>query len=397
MEKVFNAELKEKYSRESVEEVLESLKVAKDPRIIDQLKFGQQSDLIRDMKLPDGRVRDGKITIRNGKDGVPEAHFNILEKKAKLEIPQKINGKKLNKQEQEDLKNGKAIVLSTATSKMVVKIDPQLNKVSVNSPGEIGIPKQVGGYTLNNEDIKRLAEGKSMDTKVFHDPKTGQYFTGQLSLSADRNGLELSDIRKLSLSQALELKERLNNDIVKDKTNEKGSGIEAAVNTMQDSIEKNSKKVKENESSVNKESKEKVAAMSEANKAAANTNIPEDKKLNVRDATYNSIVSAIKSDNHDALVKAYKDVGLDKFNKAISDIKGTSVYANASNSMKMQIGYHTGVPHSEVRKEIVQEKKSELKAKAQKDPKTKVLANKAQQNEQMKASKSKGRTKSLKP
>src|SRR5271157_4592217 len=73
----------------------------------ERISYGEYSSLKEHFQLPNGSVKDGKVKLVLNRKG--EAEFHFLFHKEILEIPDIIGGKKLSKEQLEDLKAGRTV------------------------------------------------------------------------------------------------------------------------------------------------------------------------------------------------------------------------------------------------------------------------------------------------
>ncbi len=183
-----------------------------------QIKRAAQGEqiLLENMHVQD-RLVDGKISFKmeNGKLKT-ETYF----KKEKLEIPPSIrlrlpNGKeeeyKFEKQQLEDLHNEKTIRIELSDkTRFFVRVDRELNRITVKSENELKIPREIGGYTLTEKDQIALADNKEIPLRVYHSQQTNTYFTARVKMTDDKKGYEFIDFKQIPLDQVQEFKARLN-------------------------------------------------------------------------------------------------------------------------------------------------------------------------------------------
>lgn len=146
------------------------------------------------------------LTDINGKPAKVRLHENgvsIIYRKEALSIPDRIYGKKLSKQQKQDLLDGNVIVLSTKKGDMLLQVDKDLNAVVVRSEKELSIPSQIGGYELTPADKYLLANNYSLDNKLLHTPEG--YIIADVSMTSDKKGYAFSNIQKISETKANEI------------------------------------------------------------------------------------------------------------------------------------------------------------------------------------------------
>ncbi len=167
----------------------------------ERLSYGTYSSLKEHFTLPNGSVKDGKVKlVLNNKDGEAEYHF--LFHKETLEIPEKIGGKKLTGDQVEDLKAGKTVLLIIDDNDLYVKVDIELNCVSVSTGKELGIPDEMGGYKLTYQDKEKLSNKEPIGARVFKG-KDG-YFIANIKLSKDNKEMIFMDIKSIDRENDVE-------------------------------------------------------------------------------------------------------------------------------------------------------------------------------------------------
>lgn len=159
------------------------------------LASGKSTSLLENMDMEDGSVKDGKVSlVRNKKTDEVELCFNF--KKTKIAIPEQIENYKLSQDQQEDLINGKTVLIKYNNQDRYLKIDNDLNIITVKSDKEIGIPQLIGGYKLTDTDKEKLANKEKLTPRVFEGK--GRYFIASISITEDGKGLTFSSIKEIS-------------------------------------------------------------------------------------------------------------------------------------------------------------------------------------------------------
>lgn len=176
-----------------------------------RLARGLYTGLISDLHTKNG-VKDAKVKLvpdANGKD----FKLSFQYKEQQLEIPSKIGSKKIKDKDKEVLQSGKPLSIA---KNIFLQVDRELNKVVVTTSRDFNIPSHIAGYQLSNEDIKKLADGKQMATKVFKG-KSG-YFMAEVAVvkSEGKMGLEWSNIKQISADKAKDLIKEYNTHPEKD-------------------------------------------------------------------------------------------------------------------------------------------------------------------------------------
>lgn len=142
---------------------------------------------------------DGKpAKVRLTENGV-----SIFYRKEALIIPDSIFGKKLSKEQKQDLIDGNVIVLSTKKGDVFLQVDRDLNSVVIRSEKELSIPSKIGGYELTPADKYLLANNYTLDNKLLHTPEG--YIITNISMNPDKKGYAFSNIQKVSETKAKDL------------------------------------------------------------------------------------------------------------------------------------------------------------------------------------------------
>ena len=155
-------------------------------------------------KLEKG-VLSGLMDI-NGKPAKVRLHehgTSIIYRKEALTIPDRIYGKKLSKQQKQDLLDGNVIVLSTKKGDILLQVDKDLNAVVVRSEKELSVPAKIGDYELTAADKYLLANGHSLDNKMIHTPEG--YIITDIAMLPDKKGYAFSNIQKISETKAQQI------------------------------------------------------------------------------------------------------------------------------------------------------------------------------------------------
>lgn len=155
-------------------------------------------------KLEKG-VLSGLMDI-NGKPAKVRLHehgTSIIYRKEALTIPDRIYGKKLSKQQKQDLLDGNVIVLSTKKGDILLQVDKDLNAVVVRSEKELSVPAKIGDYELTAADKFLLANGHSLDNKMIHTPEG--YIITDIAMLPDKKGYAFSNIQKISETKAQQI------------------------------------------------------------------------------------------------------------------------------------------------------------------------------------------------
>ena len=156
------------------------------------------------------------LTDINGKPAKVRLHehgTSIIYRKKALTIPDRIYGKKLSKQQKQDLLEGNVIVLSTKKGDILLQVDKDLNAVVVRSEKELSVPAKIGDYELTAADKYLLANGHSLDNKMIHTPEG--YIITDIAMLPDKKGYSFSNIQKIPETKAQQILQA--REVAKDK------------------------------------------------------------------------------------------------------------------------------------------------------------------------------------
>lgn len=175
-----------------------------------RLASGKQSGLIKDIIIEEGKPPvDAKISAEVNKEGKLELKYDYAEKVFKM--PHAILGITLDKDQKDKLFNGELLSIKYKKEDLYIGIDRDLNKVTVKSAHQIGIPSEISNYKLNDVDKYYLAQGKKTETHLFKTPE-GNYFTANFGMTEDKKGLTFSDIKFVDKENSKELADKYNTD-----------------------------------------------------------------------------------------------------------------------------------------------------------------------------------------
>lgn len=158
-------------------------------------------------KAPENSLSN--LTTHNGKAAkirYTENGVSILYRKEKLEIPEKILGKRLSEKDRLELAEGGRIQIRGKRGNIYVEIDKELNSVIIRSEKELHIPQEIGGYKLTDADKYLLANGYSLDNKLLHS-KEG-YFLADISFTTDRYGITFGNVQMVPDQKAQEMQKK---------------------------------------------------------------------------------------------------------------------------------------------------------------------------------------------
>lgn len=173
-----------------------------------RMAFGLDSGLIKNMLFEEGQVTDVKLSAVKNEKGDIEISYD--EHHQYLRIPKKILGHLLNEEQKNLLLDGGVIGPVTYKGQhYFVGVDEQLNKVTIRTDRQIGIPETIGNYTLDAIDKHKLANGKPTDTRIFQTPK-GDFFTAKVLIAENKNGMEFLDVKLIAKENAQALIKELN-------------------------------------------------------------------------------------------------------------------------------------------------------------------------------------------
>lgn len=175
-----------------------------------RLASGRQTGLIKDIFVEEGKPPvDAKISASKGKDGELVLTYDYAEKIFKM--PTAILGMKLTPDQKDKLFNGDLLTVKYKGEDMFVGVDKELNKITVKSTNQIGIPSEISDYKLTDVDKYYLAQGKKTDIHLFK-TKEDNFFTANFKMTEDGKGVEFSNIKFVDKENAPELKEKYNVD-----------------------------------------------------------------------------------------------------------------------------------------------------------------------------------------
>lgn len=175
-----------------------------------RIASGRQSGLIKDIVVDvDKAPIDAKISAKVNSEGKVEITYDYAEKI--LKMPTAILGIKLDKEQKDKLFNGELLAVKFKGENLYVGIDRELNKVTVKSAQQIGIPAEVSNYKLNEVDKYYLAQGKTTETHLFKTPE-GDNFTANFSMTSDNKGISFINIKFVDKDNAKELADKYNVD-----------------------------------------------------------------------------------------------------------------------------------------------------------------------------------------
>jgi hypothetical protein len=161
---------------------------------------------LENMELPEGRVVDGKISFVEVNK---EPHLKMIEKKPFLEIPKKVAEHTLTEDEHKNLLDGKAVALPIKPL-IFLQVDKELNRVIVKTEKDLGIPQEIGGYTLTDKDKELFANNQPLPLRVYLNPKTNSYFLATITRTEDGKGIEFTDYKALDKGSVPKMLEKYN-------------------------------------------------------------------------------------------------------------------------------------------------------------------------------------------
>lgn len=180
----------------------------------ERLATGRESSLIKDIVIDGEPPKDAKLTASKNEEGKTVITFDYLENDLKL--PKEILGTKLNNDQLDKLFYGELLSLTYKGQQYYVGMDKDLNKITVKSNAQIGIPDKIQGYSLTWKDQLEIANGKATDTHLFK-TKEGDIYTARFKMTEDRKGIVFEDIKFVSPENAKELELKYNRESLEQK------------------------------------------------------------------------------------------------------------------------------------------------------------------------------------
>lgn len=173
----------------------------------ERLLKGLETGLIKGMVFEDGSVENVKVKAIRDKAGNPVLSYSS--QKEELSMPSSLLGKKLTEEQVQNLYNGELLHLNYKRKDYYVGIDFELNRITVKNDREIAVPKEFGNYSLDGHDKQRLANGKATREHLFT-TKNGNHYTASISLTHDKKGIVLENIKDVPKERAQDLAQKLN-------------------------------------------------------------------------------------------------------------------------------------------------------------------------------------------
>ena len=177
-------------------EVLKTAEVLK----IELSEFNKK--LLMDGSLTEMIEVDGKkskIALKRNNKG--EVLATISHKKETLEIPDKIEGTKLSRNDKRALMDGETVFLKSKNGDVYLQIDRELNMIIVKGSKEMGIPNVIGdsvmahgykGYELSDSDKNLLANGRMLPPRVL--ASNNGYILAEFGMTDDRKGVKFANV-----------------------------------------------------------------------------------------------------------------------------------------------------------------------------------------------------------
>ena len=214
MNKIINNELDRPFHLDEIPKKLHNITFTQEQ--LDRLSQGLPTGLIEGIVFEDGSIENAKISLSKNSD-TDKLEINYNFKEENLAIPDKIFDVLLTSEQKNKIINGELLGGFTMNGQSIyIGLDPELNKVVVKTQRELKIPNELLNYTLDPVDKMYLSNGKMTDERLFKTNK-GDYFTARVSLTIDKKGIELVNIKSISQPRALEIKDILNaSKVVKD-------------------------------------------------------------------------------------------------------------------------------------------------------------------------------------
>jgi hypothetical protein len=173
-----------------------------------RLNHGRLTSVIRNVHY-EGKIWDGSFQLIIEEDGSHTLHFKKCN--VRIDIPDKVLGKKLSRRDKESLLAGEAIgPFKIGKHDMFFHVDRESNTISLYSAKIIGVPEEIMGYKISGKDRELLEEGSSIGPKVFS--VNGHNFIGHFSIE-ERDGLYLWKMqydKELTKYEAAELTKKYN-------------------------------------------------------------------------------------------------------------------------------------------------------------------------------------------
>ena len=180
--------------------------------------------------------KHGKIKLTREKDGTTKVNYQFHQEQ--LVIPNKIGDHVLSDEDRHKLGNNQVVgPVKYGFNELYIRVDPDLNAVTVRTANDISIPNVIGknqemqfdGYILNETDKNKLANGGALPTKLFCG-KDG-YFTANFSLCEDMKGVIFTNVKSVPLHKVKELEAKFNV--------QKSNTVENVINAGNRSVEEN--------------------------------------------------------------------------------------------------------------------------------------------------------------
>jgi hypothetical protein len=142
----------------------------------------------------------------------------------------KMEDHQITEKEWQKLLAGEKVAISTKDGIVLYSIDKEMNKMISLMPRQLKIPKEIYGYTLNKDDINQLANGRKMQIRLFNDQ--GNFFLAALSMGENKDKLffdNVEGINSINKDKLNELSKQVNGQKINlekhvEKINEKISG-----------------------------------------------------------------------------------------------------------------------------------------------------------------------------
>lgn len=164
------------------------------PDIKAQLSRGQKPyfDQLNIKDEHGSMVKPGRIWFEKDKSGNITLATEF--KAPELTIPKKLFNNDLEEAVVSDLKNNKIAgpIKNELNENVYLQVDNKLNKVTVKSEMELGVPqKELLGYNLSERDKEKFAKGQELPARVFE--HNGNFFISNIQKTADNKGLSFSN------------------------------------------------------------------------------------------------------------------------------------------------------------------------------------------------------------
>ena len=177
--------------------------------------------------------KKSKIALKRNNKG--EVLATISHKKETLEIPDKIEGTKLSRNDKRALMDGETVFIKSKNGDVYLQIDKELNMIIVKGSKEMGIPNVIGdsvmahgykGYELSDSDKNLLANGRMLPPRVL--ASSNGYILAEFGMTDDRKGVKFANVVTIPKEEVNEYIAKYNsreNVVAQDKNQAKESNL----------------------------------------------------------------------------------------------------------------------------------------------------------------------------